>query len=414
MLLTLEELGAKIERMIEKEAPNKKRLREISMAINEKHGIPLRITFPVLTFTRTLSELGNMGTFTGFCIIEQMKEEKLPEYFTESEIKAFTAGRYEEEKTEFPIIIPAIKVADDQWIGAITAKTLIGFGKSGLIHYEADTQRAMKKVIKGENVFYKISLDKTALKEIYEQYKNGNYIPNTITLNIPEGSGEFAYDEMRRELQIYSLENFNIVDGYHRYRGLVSIINDIPEFDCNMEIRITNFSVEKAESFIWQEDKKTKMRKVDSSSYNMNDLANRITKRVNESADSNLKGMLNRVDGRINFGEFASCVKYYFLKENEYKNAQIALINISKKIITFFNFMTEQAPELFLEKDLDFKELTILFYIENHSTGNYNPWMVEKYKKMKEYLDANASKKFSNKEMRKVLENELNKIAQEV
>lgn len=415
MLTSLKELGTYLEKTIERYVPSKKEQQEIALQCKEKHNIPPRVTVPIMSFTKTIEEIGDSGAFIAYCILEAIVDNggkvDFGAYYTDPETKAFSSGQYDEDKTEFPIVLPMIQVSDDQWIGSITAKELVRFGRSGLIHYEADTQRVMKKVIRGENIFYKISLDAKALEGIEAQYKNGNYIPNTITLNIPEGTGDFAYDTEKRQLVIYSLDAFNITDGYHRYRGLLSVMSDQPDFDCHMEIRITNFSTEKAESFIWQEDKKTKMRKVDSESYNMNDLSNRITKRVNEASDSNIAGLIARADGNINFGEFSSCVKYFYLRNGNFKSQGAAMVTISKQIISFFNKMSEDSPEEFLEKPLGFKNLIVLFYLGAKAPETAT---TDIYLAMMQKVNESKDRKYQRKEMRRVLETALDAIYNEV
>jgi hypothetical protein len=81
-----------------------------------------------------------------------------------------------------------------------------------------------------------------------------------------------------------------------------------------MELRIVNFTEDKAKQFIWQEDQKTQMRKIDSKSMNMNSSANIVVTRLNENVRCNLKGLISRNEGTIPFGELAELVDYFYFK----------------------------------------------------------------------------------------------------
>lgn len=343
------------------ESLTKREKQTVAIKCLDTHQIPLRVSGGIMSFTKEPEDLGDIWVFVAYCILNSL-EENVSNYFTETEISVYEKETYPAGKAAFPIIIKAIQVSDDQFIGSITAKDIISFGRADLINYNADTQRVMRRIIRGENTIFKINLDNKAVQEIKTLFLNGNYVPNVITLNIPLGQGDFYYDQDKRELVIKSLEAFNIIDGYHRYRALASIISEDEKFDYPLEIRITNFDNDKANSFIWQEDQKNRMAKVDSDSFNPADLANRITKRVNQASDSNIRGCLDRNGGNIVFSDFASCVKYYYLADAKEKNQNQMLIVVSNNIISKWNELTF-ADTTFMTRDLKFRDLGVIFYL---------------------------------------------------
>ena len=362
------------ERTINRHIPDKKTFQEVTMDCSNRFNLPVGITTDLLAGRKNILEYGDAGAFIAFCILDSIQKRgnqlRLGQFYTETELKYFAHEKYEENtKVQFPIVIKCVKVADDQYIGTIDAQTLINFGRNDLIRYNVETQRTMRRVIRGESVEYKIAIDKNALKQIEEMFKSGEYIPNTITLNIPEGEGDFYYNEKTSELVINQIDKFDITDGYHRYQALISVIVDNPKFNCPLELRIQNFGVDRANSFIWQEDKKTKMKKVDSDSFNMNESANRIAKRINESADSNLHGLITRSQTIVNFSWFASCIRYYFFKRdrNKPKNTNIYIIDVTKRLVKYFNYITEEDSSM-LNKEWDFIDMAILFYLEEKLT----------------------------------------------
>lgn len=408
MLVDKEDLKKILESSIEKNLPNTKLQRDASLKLYEDFNIPTRVSSEILGFTKDIDELGSKGIFVAFCILKTIDEGKLKKAFTEIEIKAFSEEKYPNDKISFPIKIKCLTVADDQWIGTITAQQLIAFGRSDLIRYEADTQRVMKRIVKGENTFFKISLVKKSVNAIADLLNKKKYVPNTITLNIPLGEGNFFYDEESNELVIRELEAFNIIDGYHRYRALSNLLNEDENFDYGLELRITNFDTDKANSFIWQEDQKNRMSKVQSESYNPNNLVNRIVKRLNDHSNSLLNGLVYRNGGIIDPSDIAPCIQYLYLKE-KVENESQALVEISREIINRFNSVIESDYNIIKSK-LDFRDLAILMYLIHNDA--INPEEINKiYKLMK---DKSEQKKFYTKQFGKRLYDYLDELYKEV
>ena len=73
-----------------------------------------------------------------------------------------------------------------------------------------------------------------------------------------------------------------------------NIYNRDPGFDYEMELRVVCFNEDTAKQFIWQEDQKTKMRKMDSETFNQNSPANQVINLINQS------GLYRNVIGRNN------------------------------------------------------------------------------------------------------------------
>lgn len=405
------------EKVINRYIPDKKTFQEITMDCFNRYNLPVGITTDLLTTRKNILEYGDAGAFIAFCILDSIQKRgnplKLSQFYTETELKYFAHVKYEENtKIQFPLVIKCIKVADDQYIGTIDAQTLINFGRNDLIRYNVETQRTMRRVIRGESVEYKIAIDKNALKQIEEMFKSGEYIPNTITLNIPEGEGDFYYNDKTSELVINQIDKFDITDGYHRYQALISVIVDNPKFNCPLELRIQNFGVDRANSFIWQEDKKTKMKKVDSESFNMNESANRITKRINESADSNLHGLIARSQTVVNFSWFSSCVRYYFFKRERGKsdNKNLYIIETAKQLIKYFNYLTELDSSL-LTKEWDFVDMAIMFYLEENLSETEWKSALQKKAQIREKMEATVKMgRFSDKIMKGTTYNVIDRI----
>ena len=194
-----------------------------------------------------------------FAFLDVESPGAVDEFFTEEEVREFRKTRYKVKKVAFPLVFEGMaQVASDQWIGVTSAKRLMELKDAQLIRYNANTQRTLKRVVRGEQRFYRISLNKKSVGEIRKRMESDTYIPDDITLNVPVGS-EFTYSN--GTLKITSMEAFDIIDGYHRYIAMSQSSATKDGFDYPMELRIVNFPEHKAQRFIFQKDQKTLMKR---------------------------------------------------------------------------------------------------------------------------------------------------------
>ena len=250
--------------------------RKTSNIMLEKHNIPPDVAFEILALKK---QVVDFDLPILYAVIEAKDAvngtNNLSKYFNSKEIKEYSDYKFKEKEIIFPIKLKMIQVADDQWIGRISVKQLMEFRDARLINYNEHTQRAMTRAtVNGETV-YRITINRSAIRAIKSSYESNEYVPNTITLNVGHIS-ELTYNKEKSELVINKLDSFDIIDGYHRYIAMSNIYNVNNEFDYNMELRIVAFSEIKAKRFIWQEDQKTKMTKVQSNAMNTSAYGNKV------------------------------------------------------------------------------------------------------------------------------------------
>ena len=377
--------------------------------LKERFNIPIDISTNLIYMRMSVSEVNE---FILYCLLDsfahlQFTNENIEDYFTEQEIRNFSNTKYEIDQIEFPIIIKCVQVFDDQWIGKVDSEFLMKLRQKQLVNYNVNTQRTMTKITRGNKELYKITLSMKNIKAIQKSLENNTYIPDALTLNIPlDSDAIFEYDEKTNELIIHRIDSFDIIDGYHRFIAMCKASDKNPNFNYATELRITNFSVDKANNFIYQQDQKTRMTKLDSDSLNMNNAANVIVLRLNENPTSYLKGMIDRNEGQINFGELAHIINYFYFKKNNDNLDKKHEILITKELINRFNCLIENRPEL-LDRKLSFMELCIcieMFYYNKdediNSTAETILSMIDNQEKMN-------SKIFVNKKMRKKVEQEI-------
>ena len=180
---------------------------------------------------------------------------------------------------------------------------------------------------------------------------------------------EYSYSQDKCVLIINSIDHFDMADGYHRYIAISQEKDSNPEFNYTMELRITNFSDAKTKQFIFQEDQKTRMSKINSDSMNMNKDANIILERLNQDVMFNLKGKISRNNGIINFADMAYVIEKLFFETNKKIDIKTRL-DIENKIKEGINKVAESYTEL-LERKWEFYEIVIvLTYIRYFTVKN--------------------------------------------
>lgn len=377
---------------------NQEKLNTIISEIETENNVPTGITMDIIAGRTNLEE---DNEFLLFLICNKINPNKAKEFFTENEINFYRAQQYERDELEFPLDIQCLQVASDQWIGATDMNFLIELRKAQLINYNANAQRTMQRVVRGNKETYKISLNAKALREIKLSLSQGNFIPNTITLNMPENT-DWTYDIKRHILTINQLSAFDISDGYHRYVAMCQLKEVNPDFNYPIELRIISFSDDKVKQFIYQEDQKTKMRKVDSASMNMSSPANIVLERLNADTMFDLKGKILRNGGQINFGYAGNIVDYLFFKG--IKTAPMnEIVAIKDQLKNGINTFVEANPDWF-DIRFDFKDTLILIY---GITQEWSPEVINNKINNKEQLDKRI---FINKAVKKSMINAIEKL----
>ena len=205
------------------------------------------------------------NVYVCFCVADALAQidnrVKLEDWFTDKEISTFSSETIQRDKFKFPIIIPAVQITDDQWIGTCDCDFLMKLREAQKIYYNTNTQRTLQRIVKNGQESYRIILNRTAVQEIKTAYDNETYIPDTISLNMPDDT-EFWYNAEKREIVIENLDHFDIIDGFHRYTAMCMEKDANPDFNYPMELRIVQYDEIKAKQFIWQQDQKKKMKNV--------------------------------------------------------------------------------------------------------------------------------------------------------
>jgi hypothetical protein len=328
----------------------------------EKYDMPEKISTDYLTLRK---DIFGSSPFVYFILADAvLPEYELREYFTETEIKELSKTKWHTEKIEFPLRFSMIKVNDEQFIGSISVKTLMLLKDAQLINYNENAQRTMTHIVRGDIEYYQISLNKEAVSAIMNSYENDLYIPNVVTLNLPEDA-DYYYDNKKKELVIRSTEYLDILDGYHRYIAMSKITSLNPDFDYEMELRIVQFQDDKAKRFIWQEDQKTKMKKVESEAFNTSKASNKIVSRLNNDPSFILSGKISRNNGQINASELSNVIDAVYFKGVKKSEETKVILDATVKLKNGMEILMEQHPDM-AERIWDKKHILAYVYLAKH------------------------------------------------
>ena len=346
----------------------------------EKFEIPINISSDIITLRESTREFSD---YILFCLTFVINKKRIEDFFTEEEINIYTKTKYNVETIKFPIKFKMIKIDDEQWIGKISVKELIKLKEAQLINYNENAQRAFKRIIKNNTSYYVANINLNAVNQIRDAFHKGIYIPNTITLNLPEDA-IWSYNNNSCEFIIKELSAFDITDGYHRYIAIGQEKDLYEDFDYPMELRITNFSESKSQQFIHQEDQKTKMTYVDSRSYDQYNAGNIVSKRLNENPMCNLQGCILRNGNIINAPDLSMFINYFYFKyvRKDKDNEKQRIISVEKELRSKFNLITENNP-VYLTKQYSSRELFVIIYI--FSTTENEEEIIRKLNKLEKY-----------------------------
>lgn len=198
----------------------------------------------------------------------------------------------EQDVFEYPVVFEDVRyVAPDMCTTVLSAQFIAKLGRSNMLNYEFETQRDAKIIETEKGIIQTPNINPQSIIEISEELITDEFIPNTLTFNIPlRNSDNFKYDAKTKKW-ILLKGKLNIIDGYHRYRGIVAALSK-KNINYNFEVRLANFDDDKARKFIVQEDKRNPISKEYIKSIDNADLTTQLISQLNQNNRSELKGKI--------------------------------------------------------------------------------------------------------------------------
>lgn len=297
-----------------------------------------------------------------YCFVKMFDPKRIDRYFSDVEKRNGEKFKFKVKKIRFPLRFKAVQIDSDQWVTGSSAKSLMKLRDAQLLYYNEKTQRSLKHVKNGNIEYWAVDVRMSTVEQILELLNTDNYIPNFITLNIPEDS-IFSYNEEEMELCINSLSHFDILDGYHRYIALSTACNLNRQFDYPIGLRLVCFSEGKAQECIYQENKQTKLKKIDADALNQNNLSGRIVEKLNFDRRFDLYGKISRNKGIIDFGSLVKLVAFFYETKKIPKRQEGSyVIKIENELRDKINCIVEDNPKLIGEKQWSYRILYSAIY----------------------------------------------------
>lgn len=356
-----------------------------------RYNIPFTRSQTILDMTGAVLEYSDAEIFWFLDCMSKSDKWKIKkeDYFTDIELDGYSKMRYAFPEVKFPLIIRMTKLAEDQWIGAISGAELVVW-RGSIIRYNANIQRILRTAVVGGIVYQTPKVNPEDVEDIKNLLLNDQYIPTPITLNIDD-TADFYYDEAESKMYIYSAEHLDLSDGYTRLVALSKAREINPSKSYPMALQIQYFSEDKANQFIYQQLQGSRMPKKEISSFNMADSANKIAKRINESNRCLFSGNIIR-GGKIDFAVFTNMLRQCILNEVADEDAKKVVVTAPKEIINALNTIAENDPDI-VTKKMSIAEVRILVYCCARYYQKDKDGVYETYKYMSEYPYTEEQKK---------------------
>ena len=134
--------------------------------------------------------------------------------------------------------------------------------------------------------------------------------------------------------------------------------------------------------------------------------------RLNEDPRSNIKGLVGRNDEVFPMQDMSAVISYFYKVGNH--NKQVFIIEKTKVIINYFNFITESDPELIKNRH-NIKSISAMLYIcKKYYETDPSDHIMERLHYLLSKVEEMDGKKFKSRKMKKVIENDYDSIMEGV
>jgi len=162
MLKTKKVLEEYLTEQFDKIVVDNDKCKKIYNYANKTYEIPKGLVSDLITKRKDMSEVSEFVLFIlldSLCDVEKGNKniQTIDNFFTMKEAKYYRTSQYEVKKIKFPLVFKMVQIADDQWIGKITIDKLMELRQAQLINYNANAQRTLQRVVKGDKESYRIT-----------------------------------------------------------------------------------------------------------------------------------------------------------------------------------------------------------------------------------------------------------------
>lgn len=294
------------------------KLNEVQEICVEKFSYPLALSY--MNGVQRITEASDRELFILYKSIETVishdasRKFRFMDCFSDAEKTGYNQKFVDTEITDiYPIIFDVFNVRADQWVSVISCKRLYEMYQARAIRYNLNTQRPAKYSMTKNGVReYTINVNKKAVAEIKQQLLDGTYISNDITLNLNTDNLEIEWDYNNKQI-IVTKGVMDIIDGYHRFKAVLEVMEEKPDFEFNFILNIMGFDTNKACNYIGQQDKRNPISKKFTKSLDATKPAYVMVHKLNEDATSPLYGCIEKDNANtIDYTRFFTFVNEAF------------------------------------------------------------------------------------------------------
>lgn len=275
------------------------------------------------------------------------------EAITEAKQKDFTPFT---DRIDFPVVLQnVLKIDSDNYITTMPISDLIDYYDSQIIGYNLEAQRNPKrrfvKTEDGEGKYEeKINVKQSSVDEIAEKLKNGEFMPDAITLNARvgtnnEGIDEIEYNPKNMMIRINQCK-LDVLDGWHRIKAFEKEVRRCRENDTESDfivaVHIKNFTTSVAQKYVSQINKVNKMNKVHLQRLSAERQSDLVVKELQRTSE--LKGMISNTNfvGRgelVSYGVLADTIHEKFVINTKLEAKELAnyLSDFFDSLIGYFS-----------------------------------------------------------------------------
>jgi hypothetical protein len=261
-----------------------------------------------LTMNRPLNVLGISELYHICRLINVYSKEIIVEdYFTDSEItEAMNTKNNLNLETTSTIrlenVIYSKNENEESWICVVSYRDIYEWMKTGKLVYNMKTQRTGISRKLGSNMIVIPYVNTDSVTSIKEEMKNHRFYSNMISFNVtPDYDYKLKYKEDEKVL-IIDTDIFEVAvsDGWHRASAVLEAVEECPDLQGKLYLKITNMSIEKTQEFIRQESKRNELDLDALEKYNPNNRITLFIKNINKKGTELTNILYNRIDMDVN------------------------------------------------------------------------------------------------------------------
>lgn len=361
-------LSAEFSRFLDNFGGQTKEVQKVYKNLETNWNIPVRVASAIISGRKNLYDYDDNVCYW---ILKETRPEWINRYFSKRDIVQYEHSKYMDfNADEIEMKYPGLQLASDQWLCTMTIQELMKLRTQSRLHYNPKTQRALMVKIKKGEISYAPFINTRAVKKMYDLISSNMFIPNVITLNIGEESitdeNDVKITLNNGMLEIENLDAFDIIDGYNRFKAFERYYDQHPDWQFTTGVMITRFDVSKAKRLIFQEDQKTKMKRIDSVTYNQNNDLNVLLDIINDKnftyfhQINNMGGFIryshalqglksSNINDQLSIAERKTYVSSICDKLDALSDLNTELVQrqwTAAEVITVFGLVPDQSPEV--------------------------------------------------------------------